>query len=154
MFYCMLLVCVKRIYNSQLKYLSLDCFWLEVLSCPNFRGHSWAQLQITGRYTFYLFLKGNHSTPSSTGKHQPAKSIHLCVSNRSYNRFIFQISEMKWCFNRPCRFKTTYTKICTPCWVSNEGDLPLGIGAQTRTLWTFKPGNHGKVPLQDTNSSI
>ena len=30
-----------------------------------------------------------------------------------------------------------YTNNRTPRWVSYEGDLPPGIGAQTRPLWTF-----------------
>ena len=35
----------------------------------------------------------------------------------------------------------SYTNICTPLWVLNEEDLPPGVGAHTRPLWTFEPGN-------------
>ena len=34
-------------------------------------------------------------------------------------------------------FWPSYTNIPTPRLVSNEGDLPRGIGAQTRPMWTF-----------------
>ena len=31
----------------------------------------------------------------------------------------------------------SYTNIRTPCWASNEGELPPGVGAQTRPLWNI-----------------
>ena len=39
----------------------------------------------------------------------------------------------------------SYTNIRTPCRASNEGDLPPGIGAQTRPLTFCLPGNYFSV---------
>ena len=85
---------------------------------------------------FLLSVRTSHGIliPKTIGESQ---QNHKSLSNYSSSlysvRFCVAVSNL-WnhFFIGP-----SYTNIRTPPWVSNEGDLPPGIGAQTQPLWTF-----------------